>query len=113
MATKFHGYARKTFKYRDGAKQHDERQYVGVFKRLESNRPAVYDQYGDHAEQRVTFVAPRGVSEQDAVDAIYDASRFGCTCSYDCCGHWQGSASNVTRTKGREFSALVYSYRNV
>jgi hypothetical protein len=112
MATKFHGYARKTFKYRDGAKQHDERQYVGVFKRLAPGA-LVYDRFGEHAEQRVTFVAPRGVSAQAAIDAIHDASSFGCTCSHDCCGHWQGYASDVRRTKGREFTAVIRSYMNV
>jgi hypothetical protein len=112
MATKFSGYKRVTHGFTDGWKSEAEHAHIGEFKELGSNRVS-YSDNGESADRRITFVAPRGTSSKDAIAVIRNHLSFGCRCEHDCCGHTQGYATDVRRTKGRRFSAVLHTYINV
>lgn len=114
MALIIHGYVQRTTHWEDdelGHRSQTRDVEVGAFKVLDGNRVKWHDD-GTSRERIVHVVAPRGMQQDLAEEALRDMFRYQCHCEHDCCAHWQASAS-ARRINGRDYSVNIWEYMNV
>lgn len=110
----FEGYKRITHKFNEGWKDLDQQEYIGRFKQLGIKAGGVHytDDEGS-TDMKLTFVAPKGVNAEDAIEVIRNELSYGCRCEHDCCGHMQSYGRDIKRVKGRIFTAVLHRYPNI
>lgn len=81
-------------------------QEVAMVRIVRNGKPLKYDGLNERVQTWYIVIVERrsdGVVDSDIVDALYNFFEMGCSCAYDCCGHYFGGAECVNRVEHNRY----------
>jgi len=109
MAYRFHAYRRLTHKYAQGWAHLDEHEYMGFSVRVVTGRFIRGEKYDDAQTTALHITTSRPVTLDEITAAMHLEYSAGCTCEFDCCGHFHGGPSQIRRASknGRHWRTIL------